>query len=111
VTGKSPRVPERLVLTVAETAELLGVSRWLVQQAARRGELPHIRLGRRILFPQAAVMAIVQHSDPQLLAARSQDTDTYVAAHGGPACGCGQPGPFAAVHRSHCRMDRDPATG
>jgi excisionase family DNA binding protein len=55
VTADPTRVAgfERPVLTVQEVAELLGVSRWLVQQAARTGELPCIRLGRRILFSRA----------------------------------------------------------
>jgi excisionase family DNA binding protein len=52
----NPGVPvERPVLTVREVAELFGVSRWLVQQAAHTGELPCIRLGRRILFSRARV--------------------------------------------------------
>jgi excisionase family DNA binding protein len=53
------RLPDRLVLTVEEVATLLGVSRWLVQQAARTGELPCIRLGRRILFPRTRIEAII----------------------------------------------------
>jgi excisionase family DNA binding protein len=56
--------PDRLVLTVAEVATLLGVSRWLVQQAAHTGELPCIRLGRRILFPRARIEAIIVGEPP-----------------------------------------------
>jgi excisionase family DNA binding protein len=56
----SPGVPfERPVLTVQEVAELFGVSRWLVQQSARTGELPCIRLGRRILFSRARVESLL----------------------------------------------------
>lgn len=43
---------ERPTLSVAETAELLGISRWLVQQAVRDGSLPSVRVGRRILIPR-----------------------------------------------------------
>jgi excisionase family DNA binding protein len=50
---------ERPVLTVQEVAEILGVSRWLVQQAARTGELPCIRLGRRILFSRARLESLL----------------------------------------------------
>jgi excisionase family DNA binding protein len=50
---------ERPVLTVQEVAELFGVSRWLVQQSARTGELPCIRLGRRILFSRARVESLL----------------------------------------------------
>jgi excisionase family DNA binding protein len=44
-------------LTVAETATLLGVSRWLVQQQVGKGVLPAVRLGRRILIPRARLLA------------------------------------------------------
>jgi excisionase family DNA binding protein len=40
----------RLVLSVAEAAQLLGVSEWLVLQQVQRGSLPHKRCGRRIVF-------------------------------------------------------------
>ena len=48
---------ERATLSVAETATLLGVSPWLVQQEVRRGSLPCVRLGRRILISRARLMA------------------------------------------------------
>ena len=44
---------DRPTLSVAETADLLGISRWLVQQAVSQGTLPSLRLGRRILIPKA----------------------------------------------------------
>lgn len=47
---------ERPTLSVAETAALLGISRWLVQQAVRDGSLPSLRLGRRILIPRARLL-------------------------------------------------------
>jgi excisionase family DNA binding protein len=43
---------DRLTLTIAEAAELLGISRNSAYEAARRGELPTIRLGRRLLVPK-----------------------------------------------------------
>jgi excisionase family DNA binding protein len=51
---------DRPTLSVAETAELLGVSRWLVQQAVRDGSLPSRRIGRRILIPAARLDAWLQ---------------------------------------------------
>ncbi len=50
---------ERPTLTVDETATLLGISRWLVQQAVRRGELPVVRIGRRILIPRERLHALL----------------------------------------------------
>jgi excisionase family DNA binding protein len=61
--GGHPRatiVPgERLVLTVAEAGELLGISRAFAYELVARGELPVIRLGRRIVVPKAALLAMV----------------------------------------------------
>lgn len=48
---------DRPTLSVAETATLLGISRWLVQQAVRDGSLPSVRVGRRILIPRSRLQA------------------------------------------------------
>ena len=48
---------DRPTLSVAETADLLGISRWLVQQAVHDGSLPSVRVGRRILIPRARLLA------------------------------------------------------
>ncbi len=50
---------ERPTLSVAETADLLGISRWLVQQAVRDGSLPSVRVGRRILIPKVRLEAML----------------------------------------------------
>ena len=47
----------RAVLSVAEAAQLLGVSEWLVLQQVRRGDLPHKRCGRRIVLSRERLMA------------------------------------------------------
>lgn len=41
---------ERTTLTMDEVAEYLGVSYWLVGQLVRKNELPHFRVGGKILF-------------------------------------------------------------
>lgn len=46
-----------LVLTVEEAAELLRISRGLAYEACHRGDLPSIRLGRRILVPKDELLA------------------------------------------------------
>jgi excisionase family DNA binding protein len=46
---------EKLVLTVEETAEYLGLCRNGAYDAVQRGDIPHIRIGRRILVPRAAL--------------------------------------------------------
>ena len=55
---------ERPTLSVAETADLLGISRWLVQQAVRDGSLPSVRVGRRILIPRLRLEAWLAGSGP-----------------------------------------------
>jgi excisionase family DNA binding protein len=45
---------ERLALTVDEAAALLGISRDLVYDLVATGQLPSIRLGRRIVIPRRA---------------------------------------------------------
>jgi excisionase family DNA binding protein len=50
---------ERLVYTVAEAGELLGISRAFAYELVARGELPVICLGRRRLVPKAALLVLL----------------------------------------------------
>jgi excisionase family DNA binding protein len=52
-------IERRPTLTVEETAKLLGISRGLAFQAVRRGDIPAIRIGRRILVPLARLQALL----------------------------------------------------
>jgi excisionase family DNA binding protein len=45
---------EPIVLTVAEVAQILRIGRISAYQAVERGDVPSIRIGRRILIPRAA---------------------------------------------------------
>lgn len=45
----------RLTLTVDEAAQRLGISRAFAYEAVRRGEIPHIKIGKRILVPKVAL--------------------------------------------------------
>ncbi len=47
--------PKRLVLTVGEAGELCRLSRNAMYSAIARGEIPSIRVGRRLLIPKAAL--------------------------------------------------------
>jgi excisionase family DNA binding protein len=47
----------RITLTVEEVASLLGLGRTAAYEAARRGEIPTRRLGRRVLIPVPAFQA------------------------------------------------------
>ena len=50
---------ERLVYTVAEAGEMLGISRAFAFELVAWGELPVVRLGRRRLVPKAALLTLV----------------------------------------------------
>ncbi len=49
----------RIVLTVAEAARVLGVGRNQVYAAVRRGELPSLQVGRRLLISRTALEELV----------------------------------------------------
>ena len=51
---------KRLVLTVSEAAELLKIGRPCAYEAIRNGQLPVIRMGRRILVPRAALERLLE---------------------------------------------------
>jgi excisionase family DNA binding protein len=50
---------ERLTLTIEDAARLLGIGRGSAYEAARRGEIPVIRVGRRLLVPQEGLAAML----------------------------------------------------
>ena len=50
---------ERLVYTVAEVGEILGLTRNAAYDAAKRGDFPTIRIGRLIRIPKAALHAMI----------------------------------------------------
>jgi excisionase family DNA binding protein len=54
-TKEASSTNDRLVLTVDEVAYLLNISRGLAYELVARGELPAIRLGRRIVIPRVAM--------------------------------------------------------
>ena len=51
---------ERLVYTVPEAGCLLGLSRNGSYEAAKRGEIPTIRVGRLLLVPKAAFHRMIE---------------------------------------------------
>jgi excisionase family DNA binding protein len=56
-TKRSP--DSRLTLRVEEAAALLGISRGLAYELVNRGELPALRLGRRIVVPRVKLEAFL----------------------------------------------------
>ena len=54
--------PERVTMSVEEASEALGISRSLAYELVRRGALPSLRLGRRIVVPVRALEELVDHA-------------------------------------------------
>lgn len=50
-------IESRLTLSIEEVATLLGLGRSAAYEAARRGEIPTRRLGRRVIVPVPALLA------------------------------------------------------
>ncbi len=49
-----------LVLSVGEAARLLGISRAHAYELVARGELAHIRLGRRVVVPRRTIEQLIE---------------------------------------------------
>lgn len=58
------RPSQRLTMNVEEAAVVLGISRASAYQAVTRGEIPCIRIGRRILVPKAALERMLEGAAP-----------------------------------------------
>ncbi|MFN0092093.1 MAG: helix-turn-helix domain-containing protein [Acidimicrobiales bacterium] len=49
----------RLTFTVPEAAEMIGISRTSAYEAVRRGEIPSLAIGRRIVITRATLETLV----------------------------------------------------
>lgn len=56
-----PRITREDVMTAAQVAEMLNVSRAAVYRLARSGQLPSVRLGRTVRFLREAVEALLRN--------------------------------------------------
>jgi excisionase family DNA binding protein len=59
------KTPEPLTLSVTEAAQLLGLSRNGAYEAVKRGELPVIRIGYRVLVSRPALIRMLEEVAPQ----------------------------------------------
>jgi len=55
------------VFTVLEVAKILRIGKISAYQAIERGDLPSIRIGRRILIPRAAFEQLLRPADKSAL--------------------------------------------
>ena len=56
---------QRHTLTVEEAARLLGISRALAYELVRDGEIPSLRLRRRIVIPRRVIDALLDGETPE----------------------------------------------
>jgi excisionase family DNA binding protein len=54
-----------LTYQIEEAAALLGIGRSRCYEAARTGEIPAIRIGRRLLVPRAALERLLEGTLPK----------------------------------------------
>jgi excisionase family DNA binding protein len=57
---KGMDINQPLTLTVEQTAKLLGIGRSTAYELVRTGDIPSLRLGRRIVVPVARLRALMQ---------------------------------------------------
>ncbi len=62
-SGATSGGQERLTMTVEEAAAALGISRAFAYEAVTRHEIPHVRIGRRILIPRLALQRLLDVRD------------------------------------------------
>ena len=55
---------ERLTVTVAQAGVMLGISRTSAYERVRHGEIPTVRLGRRLVVPIAQLMGMLEGEPP-----------------------------------------------
>lgn len=60
----TPDPKETPTVTVPEAGRVLGISRGSAYEAARSGDLPTIRIGRRVLVPTALLLEMLGQSKP-----------------------------------------------
>ncbi len=55
---------EKLTMTVSEAAKCLGICRNSAYEAIARGEIPVIKIGKRLLVPKAALELLLTAGQP-----------------------------------------------
>jgi len=55
---------ERLTLTVEECSKVLGIGRQLAYDRIKTGEIPVIKVGRRLLVPRRALEKLLEEPKP-----------------------------------------------
>ncbi len=70
---------EKRTYSVPEAATVLGIGRSAAYEAARTGEIPTIRIGKRILVPVAALERLLADSGKDMDSGRDNANEKAVA--------------------------------
>lgn len=75
-------MPEAAVYTVEQAAEFLAIGRGAAYAAVRAGEIPAIKIGRRLLVPKARLEAMLGLDNDHALGGQSEREVTTSAGQG-----------------------------
>ncbi len=70
---RGKEMEDKLTLSVAETAKLLGIGRNLCYERVKTGEIPVIKIGRRLLVPRSALEKLLANPKPVNFTAKSSN--------------------------------------
>ena len=59
---------EKSVMTIIEAAQVLGISKGSAYEAARSGQIPTIRIGRRLIVPRVAFERMLEQAGEREIA-------------------------------------------
>lgn len=65
VESSHPDVAGQVAVSVAQACSMLGISKSLAYEAVALGEIPSLRIGRRILIPVRAIEGLVASAVPK----------------------------------------------
>jgi excisionase family DNA binding protein len=75
---KGMDINQPLTLTVEQTAKLLGIGRSTAYELVRTGDIPSLRLGRRIVVPRAGLVDLLRSmAERGQKSERARDEDCY----------------------------------
>lgn len=57
-------VVDRLTYTISEAAQAIGIGRSTIYKLINEGELPIVRLGKRVLIPRASILELLRMEAP-----------------------------------------------
>ena len=66
---------ERLAFSVDEARRLLGLGRGSMYEAVRTGQIPSIRIGRRIIIPRVGIEQLLAKASMNTLQSKIGNTD------------------------------------